>query len=91
MKENGEAAAAVTADAAAEAGVMAAGAKAEVPPTGTDKVGWDEGEGEDEDEDAPVVEGVVEILTDENFERLTQVSTGATTGDWFVSELWVIY
>lgn len=26
----------------------------------------------------------VKELTDDNFEHLTQVSTGATTGDWFV-------
>lgn len=26
----------------------------------------------------------VRELTDDNFEHLTQVSTGATTGDWFV-------
>jgi hypothetical protein len=27
---------------------------------------------------------VVQILDDSNFEHLTQASTGATTGDWFV-------
>lgn len=27
---------------------------------------------------------VVKELSDENFEHLTQASTGATTGDWFV-------
>lgn len=26
----------------------------------------------------------VTVLNDDNFEHLTQVSTGATTGDWFV-------
>eukprot|EP00961_Rhodomonas_salina_P134863 1814097-Rhodomonas_salina.1 len=26
----------------------------------------------------------VKVLTNENFEHLTQASTGATTGDWFV-------
>lgn len=73
LEDNGEAAA-----------VDAANAKAEVPLTGTDEGGVDEdGDG---DEDEPVMEGEVEILTDENFERLTQASTGATTGDWFISE-----
>jgi hypothetical protein len=28
----------------------------------------------------------VVILTGENFEHLTQASTGATTGDWFLGE-----
>lgn len=42
--------------------------------------------GEEEEEDEPTVEGKVEILTEENFEKLTQASTGATTGDWFISE-----
>lgn len=27
---------------------------------------------------------VIKELSDENFEHLTQASTGATTGDWFV-------
>lgn len=27
---------------------------------------------------------IVKELSDENFEHLTQASTGATTGDWFV-------
>lgn len=45
----------------------------------------DESSGDDEDEPTPGAK--VEILTDENFERLTQVSTGATTGDWFVGEM----
>jgi hypothetical protein len=26
----------------------------------------------------------VQVLTDQNFEHLTQASTGATTGDWFI-------
>lgn len=29
-------------------------------------------------------EPIVKELTDETFEHLTQVATGATTGDWFV-------
>lgn len=29
-------------------------------------------------------QSAVHELTDENFEHLTQASTGATTGDWFV-------
>ena len=29
-------------------------------------------------------EPVVKELTDDTFEHLTQASTGATTGDWFV-------
>lgn len=28
--------------------------------------------------------GDVQVLTEENFELLTQASTGATTGDWLV-------
>lgn len=40
----------------------------------------------DEDDEPMMPGGKVEILTDENFERITQVSTGATTGDWFISE-----
>ena len=28
--------------------------------------------------------GTAQTLTDEDFEHLTQASTGATTGDWFV-------
>lgn len=28
---------------------------------------------------------VLRMLTDENFEHLTQASTGATTGDWLIS------
>eukprot|EP00903_Cladosiphon_okamuranus_P007200 g6991.t1 len=36
-------------------------------------------------DDEPAIPGAtVQVLTEENFERLTQVSTGATTGDWFV-------
>lgn len=26
----------------------------------------------------------VKVLTDDNFERVTQAASGATTGDWFV-------
>lgn len=45
--------------------------------------------GEEEQEVEPLVRGKVEVLTEENFERVTQVATGATTGDWFISEcLW---
>ena len=28
--------------------------------------------------------GTAQVLTDTDFEHLTQASTGATTGDWFV-------
>lgn len=35
-------------------------------------------------------EPVVKELTDETFEHLTQASTGATTGDWFVM-LYVLF
>lgn len=38
-------------------------------------------------DDEPAIPGAtVQVLGDDNFERLTQVSTGATTGDWFVGE-----
>ena len=40
----------------------------------------------DDDGDEPMPGGTVEVLTDENFERITQAATGATTGDWFVGE-----
>ena len=36
----------------------------------------------EEDQDVEVTKPI--ILTDETFEHLTQASTGATTGDWFV-------
>ena len=39
-----------------------------------------------EKEDKSTPRGKVEILGDDNFEKITQASTGATTGDWFVSE-----
>lgn len=42
--------------------------------------------GAEGDEDEMVVKGEVQILDESNFERLTQVATGATTGDWFISE-----
>lgn len=42
-----------------------------------------------EGEDEPAIPGAtVQVLTEANFERLTQVSTGATTGDWFIGE-WI--
>lgn len=42
----------------------------------------------EEEDDEPTISGAtVQILTEENFERVTQVSTGATTGDWFIGEL----
>lgn len=41
----------------------------------------------EEEEDEPTIPGgEVQVLTEENFERLTQVATGATTGDWFIGE-----
>lgn len=46
-----------------------------------------EDEGEDDYEDEPTPGAKVEVLTEENFERVTQVSTGATTGDWFIGEI----
>lgn len=45
----------------------------------------DEGGADEEDERTPGA--TVQVLTDENFERITQVATGATTGDWFVGEM----
>lgn len=39
-----------------------------------------------DEDDEPLAKGQVEILTEENFEHVTQAATGATTGDWFVSE-----
>jgi len=40
----------------------------------------------DSEEDLSLVEdkSFMLSLSDENFEQLTQASTGATTGDWFV-------
>lgn len=38
----------------------------------------------DDDGDEPTPGGTVQVLTEEDFERVTQVATGATTGDWFV-------
>jgi len=41
----------------------------------------------EEEADEPTIPGgEVQVLTEENFERLTQVATGATTGDWFIGE-----
>lgn len=42
------------------------------------------GGGDDGDEHMPRV--TVHVLTEENFERITRVATGATTGDWFVGK-----
>ncbi|CAM9896780.1 unnamed protein product, partial [Hapterophycus canaliculatus] len=43
------------------------------------------GAGGEEEEEEPAIPGAtVQVLTDGDFERLTQVATGATTGDWFV-------
>lgn len=46
----------------------------------------DAGEDQDEDEEPTIPGATVEVLNEENFERVTQAATGATTGDWFVSE-----
>jgi len=40
--------------------------------------------GDDSDESSSPTEGAVVTLTDASFEHLTQASTGATTGPWFV-------
>ncbi|CAN0015256.1 unnamed protein product, partial [Choristocarpus tenellus] len=37
-----------------------------------------------EEDDEPVDVAEVVVLSSVNFEHLTQASTGATTGDWFV-------
>ena len=34
----------------------------------------------------PTPVATVQVLTEENFERITRVATGVTTGDWFVGE-----
>lgn len=46
----------------------------------------DAGEEQDADEEPTIPGATVEVLNEENFERVTQAATGATTGDWFVSE-----
>ncbi|CAM9357918.1 unnamed protein product [Ectocarpus sp. 6 AP-2014] len=72
----------VTAEAAD--GAAAAAAAAEIPQE--PKVDADEdGMGGAEGEEEPAIPGAtVQVLTDGDFERITQASTGATTGDWFV-------
>lgn len=49
------------------------------------KAGEKEGGGDDGG-DGPMTVAIVQVLTEENFERITRVATGATTGDWFVGE-----
>ncbi|CAN0435118.1 unnamed protein product, partial [Pylaiella littoralis] len=59
----------------ASEGAAAAAAAAAASEVATDAGGDDE----------PAIPGAtVQVLTDDDFERLTQVSTGATTGDWFI-------
>lgn len=41
----------------------------------------------DDDGGEPTLRATVHVLTEENFERITRVATGATTGDWFVGEV----
>lgn len=70
----------------AEAADGAAAAAAEIsqePKMDADEDGMGGAEGEEE----PTIPGAtVQVLTDGDFERITQASTGATTGDWFVGE-----
>lgn len=37
----------------------------------------------------PTPVATVQVLTEENFKRITRVATGATTGDWSVGEMQV--
>ncbi|CAN0064055.1 unnamed protein product, partial [Ectocarpus fasciculatus] len=59
-------------------------AAAEIPQEPKMDAGED-GMGGAEGEEEPTIPGAtVQVLTDGDFERVTQASTGATTGDWFV-------
>lgn len=65
--------------------IKAASAEALDVKAGGGEGGGDDS-GDDDSDDEPTPGATVEVLTDENFERITQVATGATTGDWFVGE-----